>query len=89
MVSGHGHSIVELMARHSKVSIVLDSSEVDTDKRLVVVGEKFLQSSARALVRRADGRPILFSYGADGTPLVARRIHMQRLSAETGSSIWG
>jgi hypothetical protein len=83
MVLGRLQSIVDLFRRHSKASLVLEPQEIDIDKRLVVVGLSFLQNSARAFIRKADDRPVLFSYGSDGTPLVARRIHVQQVSQET------
>ena len=48
--------------------------------RLCESGKQLLKSKAYDLVSEAEGRPVLFHYSADGTPLATR----QRVVAEVG-----
>eukprot|EP00975_Prorocentrum_lima_P001598 344126-Prorocentrum_lima.AAC.1 len=44
--------------------------EADQANKLSEVGWAFTCLKARALVHKAEHRPILYSYGSDGTPML-------------------
>eukprot|EP00974_Lingulodinium_polyedra_P057606 5544797-Lingulodinium_polyedra.AAC.1 len=61
-----------LIRMHSSASRVLSRDDSREALRLVEVVKEFLWSKAKALVRECNGRPILYSYGSDGTPLLTQ-----------------
>ena len=75
----------------AKASKVLDRSDCRELAKLTVIGSDFLTHRAEALVADAAGRPILCSFGSDGTNLLSRKtfsfeIGSQKRHREAGSA---
>ena len=64
--------LVDLYKDVGVASKVLTRYEGVVCSKLVEVGKAFLWAKARSLVTRAAGKAILYPYGSDGTPLLAR-----------------
>ena len=67
-----GEGIKWLLQLHSSASRNLARDEGREAGRLMEIVKQFLWQRARALVREANGRPVLYSYGSDGTPLLTK-----------------
>ena len=65
-------SLRDLFLDHCQASKVLGRAEGYVNAKLCEVGKAYLQEKARALVRESNGRPVLFTYGSDGTPSLTR-----------------
>ena len=64
--------LVALYKDYGVASKFLSREEAFVCPKLVEVGKAFLWAKARSLVTRAAGKAILYSYGSDGTPLLAQ-----------------
>eukprot|EP00974_Lingulodinium_polyedra_P027348 2642941-Lingulodinium_polyedra.AAC.1 len=58
---------------------VLERAEVDTLYKLCEVGTALLEGKAKQLVAAAEGRPILYAYGSDCTPMLTKGTFVSRL----------
>eukprot|EP00969_Alexandrium_andersonii_P136557 6041182-Alexandrium_andersonii.AAC.1 len=48
--------------------------------RLAEIGKAFLLSRAKAFVRSASGRAVLYTYASDGTPMLSKSYHVQKVT---------
>jgi hypothetical protein len=62
---------------------VLDKVGIRDVGRLVSVCKRFLYERAQALVAKSRGGAILYSYSADGTPMLVQQTTSHRLNANT------
>lgn len=75
--------IVDTIRSHSAVWRSFDTKETLQDQRLCAVLSDFMKRSSLRLVRGLGGRPVLFSYGADGTPMHVRSHYVAKLGPHT------
>ena len=62
-----GPAIAKLFIDHSRVHPVLDREQAEECAKLCEIGKAYLLRKAKALVRNAEGRAVLFTYGSDAT----------------------
>ena len=60
---------------------VLTRAEADEAQKLTEIGKSFLWQKAKALVATANGAPILYSYGSDGTPVLTKCTLVAKLTS--------
>ena len=72
-----------LLQLHCSASSNLARDEGREAAKLVAVVKSFLWARAKTLVRTANGQPVLFSYGSDGTPLLTKESVAIRPTAKT------
>lgn len=80
---GRGQPVSQLVATHACVASTLDKTDVRIGHRLCAVIVAFLEASVRQLLQYCCDRPVLVSYGSDGTPLKTRHSISQQLSQHT------
>jgi hypothetical protein len=66
-----GAAVRELILQLGNSSTVLTKAQAEDAAKLTEICKAFLLRRAKALVEAAGNRAILFTYGADGTPLLA------------------
>ena len=71
----------DLVVEYARPSQVFDRTEQATVEKLAVLSADYLDHKARALVKGANNRPMLMSFGSDGTTLLSRK----HFSFEVGS----
>jgi len=76
--SSHEGTVFSLLRQSARPSCPATDDRLMA--RLCESGKQLLKSKAYDLVSEAEGRPVLFHYSADGTPLATR----QRVVAEVG-----
>ena len=60
----------DLVLEFRRASKSLEGHEDEELRRLAEVGKHFLLERARAFVASAAGRPLLYSFASDGTPMI-------------------
>jgi hypothetical protein len=72
-------SVTSLLREHARVGLNLDTHGMNVNAKLCEVVKDFLQAKAFAIIRESDGRPCLFSYQSDGTPILAKTTWTHRV----------
>ena len=65
-----GPALRALYTEYCKPARVLDRLDDRLIDRMCEVMKEYLHSKGRGIVKAANGRAVLFSYGSDGTPLL-------------------
>ena len=76
-------ALVQLYLYHADAAKVLDRGGGDEAAKLCELAKHFLKNRAKHFVSGAQGRPLLYSYQADGTPMLVQATHVaQRASGQ-------
>ena len=73
-----GPRLQQLFSEHADAARVLDRSEGEESAKLCEIAKHLLKSRAKQFVYDAQGRPLLYSYQGDSTPLLAQATHVDR-----------
>ena len=65
-----GPTLSALFREHAVAHKVLDRQEGDMSAKLTAIGNEYWARKAKAVVVGAEGRAVLWTYGADSTPML-------------------
>ena len=65
---------------YSQASLALSDEEKRDALRLTEVGKDFLLCRAKEFIVSAAGRPLLYAYSSDGTPMTSRSQHSKKVT---------
>ena len=90
-VASGSDGMVAWIKEHAVVGRTLSTSEAAQNAKLCEVLKTFLKTKAEGLIRSANGRPCMFSYQSDSTPILAKsqrvhKVHEHRTIARRGGS---
>ena len=72
----------DLWRMYAQASLSLTREESTEVLKLAEVGKDFLLQRAKAFVRSAAGRPLLYCYSSDGTPMLTTESYKQQVTQE-------